>query len=164
MKTLALFAALMVGVALNAAKDLAAEAQNGGTRWSTLSPDKKKEHEEQAKKLSWAEFTRHWTNINGSWYTESRFSGKPKTIQMTNVTTVVEIADGLEDEWMKQGIRWAGNVVYRCSARREFTTEKGWGRWIPSPQVSYSHQIVNSNGTWIVRGDFDEYFSIPKRK
>jgi hypothetical protein len=162
MKTLVSFAVVIVAVALNVEKS--SYAQSGGSRWSTLSPEKSKEYEDQAKKLSWAEFTRHWTNINGSWYTESRFTGKPKTIQMTNVSAVVEIADGLEDEWVKQGIRWAGSVVYRCGARREFSTEKGWGRWSPNPQVSYSHQIVNSNGAWTVRGDFDKYFSIPKRK
>ena len=141
-----------------------ADVKSGGARWSTLPQEKKKEYEDQAKKLSWAEFTRHWTNVSGSWYTESRYSGKLKTIQMTNVTPVVEVADGLEDEWMKQGIRWAGSVIYRSTATREFTAEKGWGRWIPNPQVSYSHAVLNSNGTWIVRGDFDEYFSIPKRK
>ncbi|MDB6033892.1 MAG: hypothetical protein JWM16_4230 [Verrucomicrobiales bacterium] len=126
----------------------------------TYSPEERKRMADEAKRQALAEFTRHFTNINGCWY--ASVTNRGGTIQMTNVVPVVRGAFAWERVDGKS--RWYGDVVMEAETVRTFSVAKRtwtpWRKLDPEKQLTYT--VVNSNGTWSVENAYGDFFTIPR--
>jgi hypothetical protein len=115
---------------------------------------------EEAKRQALAEFSRHFTNINGCWY--AAVLKRSETTQMTNVTPVVRGAFAFERT--DGGSRWYGDVVMEAESVRTFSIAKQtwtpWRKLASEKQLTYT--VMNSNGVWVVENAYGDLFTIPK--
>jgi hypothetical protein len=108
--------------------------------------------EAEAKEHALEEFKRHWTNLNGCWY--SYTPAKQHVPVITNMSLKV-VPTEVDEQLRHRGVTWAGEVEFQTDRTRTFFfSTKKWTDWKPV-RVPMAYLLsYDTNRQWKLNNEF----------